>query len=91
MQCGFEIRQEPEYEFVLESTPNKFGVHDNGTIKIFVSSFNFGKEEINIDKIIKVINHETYHYAMRKALSEEELTWANQERIIGKIELKSNE
>ena len=80
-----------DFDFSLEHMPNCFGMHDNGTIKIFLSSFNFGIEEINVKKIIEFINHETYHFCMHQCLTEEELKTANQERIIGKIMLKTRE
>jgi hypothetical protein len=78
---------EINYDFKLELTPNVYGVHDNGDITINLSSFHFGEEDINIAKIVNVLRHETFHAAFREILTNEELQWANQEWIIGQIEL----
>jgi hypothetical protein len=77
---------EIDYDFKLELTPNIYGMHENGKIQVNLCCFNFREEDINIAKIVKVLRHETFHAVFREILTDEELQWANQERIIGLLE-----
>ena len=75
----------PDYNLVTVSMPNIYGMHENGSITIYLSNYRYNYEDYTISQICKILLHETLHYAIRCALSDTELELCNQELVIGKI------
>jgi hypothetical protein len=59
-------------------------MHENGHISVFVSNFRYPTEEIVVEKIVKILEHETLHFAIDKTVKEN-IPWQVQDRVIGKM------
>ena len=79
--------QNLEYVFDLELTPNVYGIHENGKITIILQNMLTRTHKTTTSRVYKYLWHETMHHAMRLCLTEEEVKWAKQDRMIGIIEL----
>lgn len=75
-----------EYNLSLELTPNVYGMHKDGKVTIVLPNIQARTHKTTLDKLFKYLWHETMHYAIRLCLTEGEIEWAKQDRIIGLME-----
>lgn len=79
-----------EIEFSLEHRENVFGVHEEGAVIIYLPSFNYSSMDLNIQKIIECIWHESMHNAINKCAGEV-IGWQKQDWAINKVLRKCRE